>query len=62
MNVADAASYSSVLLLNLSDYLVEQSRNNIVVVQQEGMDRVGGLNPRPQLSVKAALYDLISKW
>jgi hypothetical protein len=41
MNVADAASYSSVLLLNLSDSLLEQSRNNIVVVQQEEMDRVG---------------------
>ena len=41
MNVADAASYSSVLLLNLSDNLLEQSRNNPVVVQQEEMDRVG---------------------
>jgi hypothetical protein len=41
MNVADAASYSSVLLLNLSDNLLEQSRNNTVIVQQEEMDRVG---------------------
>jgi hypothetical protein len=41
MNVADAASYSSVLLLNLSDNLLEQSRDNPVVVQQEEMDRVG---------------------
>jgi hypothetical protein len=41
MNVADAASYSSVLLLNFPDNLLEQSRNNTVVVQREEMDRVG---------------------
>ena len=41
MNVADVASYSSVLLLNFPDNLLEQSRNNTVVVQREEMDRVG---------------------
>jgi hypothetical protein len=48
MNVADAASYSSVLLLNLSDNLLEQSQKNTVVVQQE--ERTGwDLNhSRPQ--------------
>ena len=54
MNVADAASYSSVLLLNLSDNLLEQSRNNPVVVQQEEMDRVG-FEPTTSASLAALL-------
>jgi proline racemase len=54
MNVADAASYSSVLLLNLSDNLLEQSRNNTVVVQQKEMDRAG-VEPTTSASLAALL-------
>jgi hypothetical protein len=61
MNVAVVASYSSVLLLNLSDNLLEQSRNNIVVVQQEEMDLVGFELPTTSAnSIARRLCGLIS--
>ncbi len=55
MNVADASSYSSVLLLNLSDNLLEQSRNNTVIVQQEEMDWVRFEPPTTSASFAALL-------
>jgi hypothetical protein len=55
MNVADASSYSSVLLLNLSDNLLEQSRNNTVIVQQEEMDWAGFEPPTTSASLAALL-------
>jgi hypothetical protein len=39
MNVADAVSYSSVLLLNLSDNYLKRTQFNTVVPTQKEMDR-----------------------
>ena len=48
MNVADAVSYSIVLLLlNLSDNNQNQVQSNTVGVQQKEADRGMDLNPRP---------------